>query len=96
MASVRPDAAGEFVKAKLNVDIPWNDLIASGNLQKLLHAIVERLDRHENAIADNLIDGSSSGGGERGGSPGTGLVIVSEREVCWSPQSPQAARINDI
>lgn len=45
------EAAGSFVNQKLNTAIPWTDLVASSNLQKVLHAIVQRLDRHDKALA---------------------------------------------
>ena len=31
--------------------VPWEELIGSGNLTKLLQAMVSRLDKHDNLIA---------------------------------------------
>mmetsp|Transcript_13507 Transcript_13507/g.34668 ORF Transcript_13507/g.34668 Transcript_13507/m.34668 type:complete len:694 (-) Transcript_13507:52-2133(-) len=59
---------GDFVNKKLNVEIPWDELVASNNLQKLLFAIVQRLDRHEKAI--------SSGSGGDGNAEDSGLVVI--------------------
>ena len=34
--------------------VPWDELVVDGNLQKLLKAIVQRLDRHDKAIAGQV------------------------------------------
>jgi hypothetical protein len=44
---------GAFVNAKLNLSVPWNDLVASGNLQKVIVEIVKRLDRQEQIITSD-------------------------------------------
>lgn len=54
--------AEQFVNEKLNVSIPWDELIASGNLKKLLHAMVQRLDRHDAAIAGKAAGASENDG----------------------------------
>eukprot|EP00051_Salpingoeca_urceolata_P015736 m.205518 g.205518 ORF g.205518 m.205518 type:complete len:263 (+) comp18488_c0_seq1:247-1035(+) len=42
----------DFVNDKMQVKIPWDDLVGASNLQRLLHAIVQRLDRHDRTLAD--------------------------------------------
>eukprot|EP00035_Acanthoeca_spectabilis_P022807 m.445863 g.445863 ORF g.445863 m.445863 type:complete len:693 (-) comp19288_c0_seq1:2006-4084(-) len=59
MASAKK-AGGDFVNKKLNVQIPWDELVASGNLQTLLVAIVQRLDRHEQAISGKAVGNAES------------------------------------
>lgn len=44
----------QYIKSKLNVDIPWTKLVGSDNLQTVLHAIVQRLDRHDQALAGTV------------------------------------------
>ena len=42
---------GTFVNEQLKTSVPWNDLVSQSNLQTLIHAIVQRLDRNDKAIA---------------------------------------------
>ena len=53
--------------------VPWEQLLVSENLQQVLRAIIQRLDRHDGLLARSLGDkeggGSESGDGSgRGGS----------------------------
>jgi hypothetical protein len=43
--------AGKFVNEKLATSVPWDDLVQQSNLQKLLLAIVQRLDRYDRTLA---------------------------------------------
>eukprot|EP00040_Diaphanoeca_grandis_P031165 m.185994 g.185994 ORF g.185994 m.185994 type:complete len:695 (+) comp32248_c0_seq3:364-2448(+) len=61
---------GSYVNEKMKTSIPWDDLVASGNLKKLLHAIVQRLDRHDAAIVGGV---GGAGGGE-------GFVLIDGSE----------------
>ena len=63
--------AGAFVNEKLNTNVPWSDLVASGNLQKVLHAIVQRLDRQDAAIA-----GKAAGEGA-----GEGMTVIATKDL---------------
>ena len=45
------DSVGSFVNGKLKTSVPWNDLVSQSNLQTLIHAIVQRLDRQDAALA---------------------------------------------
>lgn len=42
---------GSFVQEKLAVSVPWDDLVQQSNLQKILLAIVQRLDRYDRTLA---------------------------------------------
>jgi hypothetical protein len=42
---------GSFVNQRLQTSVPWGDLVSQGNLQTVIHAIVQRLDRQDSAIA---------------------------------------------
>eukprot|EP00730_Choanoeca_flexa_P016536 TRINITY_DN7839_c0_g1_i3.p1 TRINITY_DN7839_c0_g1~~TRINITY_DN7839_c0_g1_i3.p1 ORF type:complete len:675 (+),score=205.44 TRINITY_DN7839_c0_g1_i3:172-2196(+) len=44
----------QYVKQKLDIDVPWAQLVGSSNLQTVLHAIVQRLDRHDQALATSI------------------------------------------
>ena len=50
----------KYIKSKLNVDVPWNQLVGSDHLQTVLHAIVQRLDRQDQVLASHAT--SSPGG----------------------------------
>lgn len=67
------EAAGSFVNQKLNTAVPWTDLVASNNLQKVLHAIVQRLDRHDQALAGKAPDAAKATAGK--------LTVVSEEDM---------------
>ena len=47
--------AGKFVNEKLATSVPWEDLVSHGNLQKILHAIVQRLDRFDRTLAPGAV-----------------------------------------
>jgi hypothetical protein len=53
--------------------VAWGDLLQTGNLQKLLVAVVERLDRNERAVADLASGGSAHGN----------MTLISAQEV-WA------------
>lgn len=54
--------AEAFVNDKMNVSIPWDELVGSSNLKKLLHAMVQRLDRHDAAIAGKAAGATAEDG----------------------------------
>ena len=47
--------AEAFIRDKLSVSVPWSDLVQQSNLQKILLAIVQRLDKY-----DHTLTGSSA------------------------------------
>eukprot|EP00038_Savillea_parva_P020195 m.30630 g.30630 ORF g.30630 m.30630 type:complete len:701 (-) comp4730_c0_seq1:44-2146(-) len=70
MANISVNDGGSFINKQLNVDVPWDKLVASSNLQTLLLAMVQRLDRHEQAIAGQATGSTSSQG------PSDNLVVI--------------------
>lgn len=42
---------GRFINDSLHTTVPWDSLVSHSNLQTVLHAIVQRLDRNDKAIA---------------------------------------------
>lgn len=51
---------GQLKPRKLTVVVGRDELVASGNLQTLLVAIVQRLDRHEQAISGKAVGNAES------------------------------------
>jgi hypothetical protein len=51
---------GSYVNTKLQTTVPWGDLLTTSNLQTILHAIVQRLDRQESLIGSSLASQPSS------------------------------------
>lgn len=67
--------AEAFIREKLSVSVPWSDLVQQSNLQKILLAIVQRLDRYDRTLVPGGGGGSGSGGGA------AGLSVIPSEEI---------------
>ncbi|EGD73122.1 hypothetical protein PTSG_04835 [Salpingoeca rosetta] len=66
--------------------VPWEQLLVSDNLQQVLRAIIQRLDRHDGLLARGLSRdaGNADGGGGGDGSAGeqgTPLTVVPQQDL---------------
>jgi tetrahydromethanopterin S-methyltransferase subunit G len=84
------EGAGSFVQGKLNITVPWNDLVGSDNLRKVLHAIVQRLDRHDQALVAQATTGSTTAASTTAArttasaavpAPASGFTIIANSEL---------------